>query len=106
MSGGSCVKDYVDPCAGVSCGANSYCSGGSCYCNSGYSMSGGSCVKDYVDPCAGVSCGANSYCSGGSCYWQFRIFHERRNCEGYVTCAVTDGRRYCRRVMYVVGSEG
>ena len=32
-----CSKDYVDPCSGVRCGSNAYCSGGSCYCNAGYS---------------------------------------------------------------------
>ena len=37
-----------DPCSGVSCGSNAYCSGGSCYCNSGYHKSGSSCVKDEV----------------------------------------------------------
>jgi len=37
-----------DPCSGVSCGSNAYCSGGSCYCNSGYHKSGSACVKDEV----------------------------------------------------------
>ena len=39
---------YTDPCSGVSCGSNAYCSGGSCYCNSGYHKSGSACVKDEV----------------------------------------------------------
>ena len=38
----------ADPCSSVSCGSNAYCSGGSCYCNSGYHKSGSSCVKDEV----------------------------------------------------------
>ena len=43
-----CTSCNTDPCSGVSCGSNAYCSGGSCYCNSGYHKSGSSCVKDEV----------------------------------------------------------
>ena len=43
-----CISAPADPCSGVSCGSNAYCSGGSCYCNSGYHKSGSSCVKDEV----------------------------------------------------------
>jgi hypothetical protein len=34
----------VDPCAGVSCGANSRCEVGACRCNEGFLESGGACV--------------------------------------------------------------
>ena len=43
-----CITCNTDPCSGVSCGSNAYCSGGSCYCNSGYHKSGSACVKDEV----------------------------------------------------------
>ena len=45
-----CTSCNTDPCSGVSCGANAYCSGGSCYCNSGYTGNANSgCTK--VDTC-------------------------------------------------------
>ena len=45
-----CNDAPSDPCSGVSCGANAYCSGGSCYCNSGYTGNANSgCTK--VDTC-------------------------------------------------------
>ncbi|MBP3516106.1 MAG: hypothetical protein J6K65_07825, partial [Alphaproteobacteria bacterium] len=55
-----------DPCSGVSCGSNAYCSGGSCYCNSGYHKSGSACVKDEVHTHS-YSCpsGYSTSCSKG-----------------------------------------
>ena len=45
-----CNDAPSDPCSGVSCGSNAYCSGGSCYCNSGYTGNANSgCTK--VDTC-------------------------------------------------------
>lgn len=35
-SGANCDIPPPDPCDGVSCSGNSHCSGGNCYCNSGY----------------------------------------------------------------------
>ena len=55
-----CNDAPSDPCSGVSCGSNAYCSGGSCYCNSGYTGNANSgCTK--VDTCVS---GGNSSCSG------------------------------------------
>ena len=64
-----CDKLETDPCEDVSCGSNAYCSGGSCYCNSGYEGNANTgCTAVVTDPCEDVSCGSNAYCSGGSCY--------------------------------------
>ena len=55
-----CNDAPSDPCSGVSCGSNAYCSGGSCYCNSGYTGNANSgCTK--VDTCVS---GGSSSCSG------------------------------------------
>ena len=46
------------PCAGVSCGSNAYCSGGSCYCNSGYTGNANSgCTK--VETCTYTTTASN-----------------------------------------------
>ena len=48
----------ADPCAGVSCGANAYCSGGSCYCNSGYTGNANSgCTK--IETCNLPNCSSS-----------------------------------------------
>ncbi len=63
------LETEEDPCDGVSCGSNAYCSDGSCYCNSGYEGNANSgCTPIVTDPCEDVSCGANAHCSNGSCY--------------------------------------
>ena len=63
------LETEEDPCDGVSCGSNAYCSDGSCYCNSGYEGNANSgCTPIVTDPCEDVSCGSNAYCSNGSCY--------------------------------------
>ena len=63
------LETEEDPCDGVSCGSNAYCSDGSCYCNSGYEGNANSgCTPTVTDPCEDVSCGSNAYCSNGRCY--------------------------------------
>ena len=59
----------ADPCESVTCGANAYCSGGSCYCNSGYI--GDADTGCMEDPCNSVSCGSHAYCSGGACRCEY-----------------------------------
>ena len=75
-----------DPCSGVSCGSNAYCSGGSCYCNSGYHKSGSSCVKDEVHSHS-YSCpsGYSSSNSWGSC-----VTTTSKTCS----CGATSGNCY------------
>ena len=65
-----CSAKPADPCEGVSCGSNAYCSGGSCYCNSGYEGNPNSgCTKTKTctaDSCSGYSlssCPSNGICS-------------------------------------------
>ncbi len=68
----------TDPCDDVSCGSNAYCSGGSCYCNSGYEGNAYSgCTAVVTDPCADVTCGSGETCSNGSC-----ICNGTRDCAG------------------------
>ena len=64
-----CISAPADPCSGVSCGSNAYCSGGSCYCNSGYI--GDADTGCMEDPCNSVSCGSHAYCSGGACRCEY-----------------------------------
>ena len=59
-----CTSCNTDPCSGVSCGSNAYCSGGSCYCNSGYKKCSGSCISN--SSCCG-GCSSNQTCQNGSC---------------------------------------
>ena len=75
-----------DPCAGVSCGANAYCSGGSCYCNSGYHKSGSSCVKDEVHTHS-YSC-PSGYSSSNS--WGSSAQTASKTCS----CGATSGTCY------------
>ena len=52
----------ADPCSGVSCGSNAYCSGGSCYCDSGYEGNAYSgCTKIPSDPCESNPCSSGCY---------------------------------------------
>ena len=81
-----CISAPADPCSGVSCGSNAYCSGGSCYCNSGYHKSGSSCVKDEVHSHS-YSCpsGYSSSNSWGSC-----VTTTSKTCS----CGATSGNCY------------
>ena len=88
-----------DPCAGVSCGANAYCSGGSCYCNSGYTGNANSgCTK--VETC--VSGGSNScYGQTSSCSSSQVQTSSCKDCSGTMhyscrakTCA-EQGKKDC-----------
>ena len=88
-----------DPCAGVSCGANAYCSGGSCYCNSGYTGNANSgCTK--VETC--VSGGSNScYGQTSSCSSSQIQTSSCKDCSGTMhyscrakTCA-EQGKKDC-----------
>ena len=81
-----CTSCNTDPCSGVSCGSNAYCSGGSCYCNSGYHKSGSSCVKDEVHSHS-YSCpsGYSSSNSWGSC-----VTTTSKTCS----CGATSGNCY------------
>jgi MYXO-CTERM domain-containing protein len=61
--GGTCTKD---PCLGIECDANSYCSNGKCVllctgleCGADQRCVGGQCVND---PCAQKACGHDQYC--------------------------------------------
>ena len=72
------APEPADPCEDVSCGSNAYCSGGSCYCNSGYEGNAYSgCTAVITDPCADVTCGSGETCSNGSC-----ICNGTRDCAG------------------------
>ena len=72
------APEPADPCEDVSCGSNAYCSGGSCYCNSGYEGNAYSgCTAVVTDPCADVTCGSGETCSNGSC-----ICNGTRDCAG------------------------
>ena len=102
-----CSKDYVDPCSGVRCGSNAYCSGGSCYCNTGYHKSGGSCVKDDTgggddgDKCVA---GGSKSCTGvTSCGSGQKASSSCKDCNGTtrytcVSSCVSGGSSSCSGV--------
>ena len=54
----------TDPCGGVSCGSNGYCTNGLCVCKPGYS---GARCQYYDDPCLGIYCSGNGVCVNGKC---------------------------------------
>lgn len=62
------ICDGGNECTGVNCGANAYCSSGTCYCSSGY----GNCNGTFSDGCEAnfnsdnYNCGyCNHYCGSG-----------------------------------------
>ena len=76
----------IDPCYGVTCGANSVCQSGTCQCLPGYYTSGTACVREFTyypisvslsayltyycisgDQCSGVKCGPFASCQNGIC---------------------------------------
>ncbi len=95
-----------DPCSGVSCGANAYCSGGFCYCNSGYTGNANSgCTK--VDTCVS---GGSSSCSGqtSSCSSSQVQTASCKDCSGTTrytcrakTCEEQGYRYACNNTGYV-----
>ena len=55
------AADACDPCDGVTCAGNGFCSGGACTCVAGFT--GADCS---VDAACTVDCGAHGYCDGAT----------------------------------------
>ncbi|MFR8207034.1 MAG: hypothetical protein ACLU99_12530 [Alphaproteobacteria bacterium] len=88
-------------------GLNAYCSGGSCYCNSGYEGNASSgCTKIPSDPCTGVTCGANAYCSNGSCFCNSGYEgNAASGCTKIENCTYTTTASSCSSQCKNVGSS-
>ncbi len=77
--GNSCYECLYDECANVSCGANAYCSSGTCYCNSGYE---GNPNVSCSDPCETDPCHSGCYIDH-SCKYGCAATNE---CGGCIEC--------------------
>ncbi len=79
-SGGWEDTGPVDPCDGVTCGANASCQGGTCSCATGYEGDPyAGCVAP--GPCGSEGCEYGAYCDQGLCRCKFGFTATTDGCD-------------------------